>query len=116
MFFGNSVPNKSPLLPRQVLILFGARKHVFMKTALPRIAILILVACACANTMAQDYRWQQRVEYTMNVALDVTSHRMTGTQHLVYYNNSPDTLTKVYNHLYFNAFQPGSMMDVRSRA
>lgn len=65
---------------------------------------------------AQDYRWQQRVEYTMNVSLDVQTHHVAGTQHLVYYNNSPDTLTKVYYHLYFNAFQPGSMMDVRSRA
>lgn len=30
-------------------------------------------------------------------------------------NNSPDTLNKVFYHLYFNAFQPNSMMDVRSR-
>ncbi|MBX2966432.1 MAG: M1 family metallopeptidase [Cyclobacteriaceae bacterium] len=64
---------------------------------------------------AQDYRWQQRAEYTMDVRLDVKTHNVTGTQKLVYYNNSPDTLHKVYYHLYFNAFQPGSMMDVRSR-
>src|SRR5690606_35061986 len=43
------------------------------------------------------------------------THRLTGQQKLTYYNNSPDTLDKVYYHLYFNAFQPGSMMDVRSR-
>lgn len=65
--------------------------------------------------VAQDFRWQQRVEYTMSVKLDVTTHRVLGDQRLVYYNNSPDTLTKVYYHLFFNAFQPGSMMDVRSR-
>ncbi len=64
---------------------------------------------------AQDYRWQQRAEYAMDVRLDVQTRKVTGTQKLVYYNNSPDTLTKVYYHLYFNAFQPGSMMDVRSR-
>jgi hypothetical protein len=64
---------------------------------------------------AQDYRWQQRVEYTMDVRLDVKMHRVNGTQKLVYYNNSKDTLRKVFYHLYFNAFQPGSMMDVRSR-
>ena len=64
---------------------------------------------------AQDYRWQQRVEYTMDVKLNSETHKIDGTQKLVYYNNSPDTLTKVYYHLYFNAFQPGSMMDVRSR-
>jgi hypothetical protein len=56
------------------------------------------------------------VEYVMNVNLDVTSHKVNGTQQLTYHNNSPDTLTKVYYHLYFNAFQPGSMMDVRSRS
>lgn len=65
--------------------------------------------------LAQDYRWQQRVEYTMNVSLDVKTHKITGDQKLVYHNNSGDTLSKVYYHLYFNAFQPGSMMDVRSR-
>src|SRR5258708_39978804 len=59
--------------------------------------------------------WQQRVEYVMNIRMNVTSHQFEGEQKLVYYNNSPDTLTKVYYHLYFNAFQPGSMMDVRSR-
>lgn len=64
---------------------------------------------------AQDYRWQQRVAYQMDVRLDVKTHKLTGTQKLVYTNNSPDTLYKVYYHLYYNAFQPGSMMDVRSR-
>ncbi|MEX2603334.1 MAG: M1 family metallopeptidase, partial [Gracilimonas sp.] len=38
-----------------------------------------------------------------------------GKQTLEYTNNSPDVLHRVYYHLYFNAFQPGSMMDVRSR-
>ena len=63
----------------------------------------------------QDFRWQQRVEYLMDVRLDVSTHKMNGTQKLSYYNNSRDTLRKVYYHLFFNAFQPGSMMDVRSR-
>src|SRR3954462_14189526 len=85
-----------------------------MKILRPSFALILVIICF--KSFAQDYRWQQRVEYTMNVALDVASHRVNGTQHLVYYNNSPDTLSKVYFHLYFNAFQPGSMMDVRSRA
>ncbi|MEX1240822.1 MAG: M1 family metallopeptidase [Cyclobacteriaceae bacterium] len=65
--------------------------------------------------VGQDFRWQQRVEYDMDVRLDVNTHKLTGTQKLSYYNNSRDTLRKTYYHLYFNAFQPGSMMDVRSR-
>jgi hypothetical protein len=45
----------------------------------------------------------------------VMTNQFTGKQKLEYWNNSPDTLTKLYYHLYFNAFQPGSMMDTRSR-
>lgn len=79
---------------------------------------LLFAALICFTlnfAWAQDFRWQQRVEYAMEVKLDVNSHKITGTQKLIYYNNSKDTLLKVYYHLYFNAFQPGSMMDVRSR-
>ncbi|MEP1097270.1 MAG: M1 family metallopeptidase [Cyclobacteriaceae bacterium] len=63
---------------------------------------------------AQNY-WQQRVEYVMNVDFDVDKHQFSGSQTIKYFNNSPDTLFNVFYHLYFNAFQPESMMDVRSR-
>ncbi|MBN8578339.1 MAG: M1 family metallopeptidase [Cytophagales bacterium] len=76
---------------------------------------ICLVSLLSSNFVVAQERWQQRVEYTMNVALNAQTHKLTGDQKLVYYNNSPDTLTKVYYHLFFNAFQPGSMMDVRSR-
>src|SRR5690242_2501630 len=66
-------------------------------------------------TKAQPDRWQQRVKYTMNVKLNVKTNIVNGTEKLVYTNNSPDQLDKVYFHLYWNAFQPGSEMDVRSR-
>nr|WP_309727152.1 M1 family metallopeptidase [Mesonia maritima] len=59
--------------------------------------------------------WQQHVDYTMDVDVNAKDYQYTGTQELVYTNNSPDTLTQVFYHLYFNAFQPGSEMDVRSR-
>ena len=64
---------------------------------------------------SQPDRWQQRVKYTMNIDMNVKTNQFTGKQKLEYSNNSPDTLTKVFYHLYFNAFQPGSMMDTRSR-
>ena len=56
--------------------------------------------------------WQQHADYTMDI--DVNEYQYKGKQTLVYTNNSPDDLDKVYYHLYFNAFQPGSQMDVRS--
>lgn len=67
------------------------------------------------EAFSQDTYWQQRAEYEMEIDFDDINHRYDGLQELTYYNNSPDTLFKAYFHLYFNAFQPGSMMDVRSR-
>ncbi len=64
---------------------------------------------------AQPDRWQQRVKYTMDIDMNVQTNRFTGKQKLEYWNNSPDTLDKIFYHLYFNAFQPNSMMDNRSR-
>ena len=57
--------------------------------------------------------WQQHVDYTMAVDMDVKTYQYTGTQKLVYTNNSPDELDRVFYHLYYNAFQPGSEMDIR---
>src|SRR5690606_6517141 len=80
---------------------------------------------ACAATQAHvnpdsqlqnpSSYWQQHVSYTMNIDVNVENYRYSGTQNLVYTNHSPDVLHKVYYHLFFNAFQPGSEMDVRSR-
>ena len=68
------------------------------------------------NITAQDAGyWQQEVEYTMEIDMDVDLNRFSGSQSLVYHNNSPDTLDRVFYHLFFNAFQPNSMMDKRSR-
>ena len=59
--------------------------------------------------------WQQKADYKIAIDLDVETHQYKGVQELTYTNNSPDTLYRVFYHLYFNAFQPGSEMDVRSR-
>lgn len=63
---------------------------------------------------AQPERWQQRVDYKMEIDMDVAKHQFKGKQRLQYFNNSPEELDRVFYHLYFNAFQPGSNMDVRS--
>ena len=51
----------------------------------------------------------------MDIDMDVKTYQYKGKQKAVYTNNSPDALNKVFYHLYFNAFQPNSQMDVRSR-
>lgn len=78
---------------------------------------LVLALFAITGAFAQNNTsyWQQRVDYTMNVDMNVQNFQYTGDQELVYTNNSPDTLKKVFFHLFFNAFQPESEMDVRSR-
>jgi hypothetical protein len=77
--------------------------------------LLTLFTLISVVAIAQPDRWQQRVKYAMDIDMNVQTNRFTGKQKLEYWNNSPDTLTRVFYHLYFNAFQPGSMMDTRSR-
>lgn len=65
--------------------------------------------------MAQPDRWQQAIKYQIDVKMDVQKHQFSGLERIEYINNSPDTLKKIFMHLYWNAFQPNSSMDVRSR-
>ena len=65
-----------------------------------------------ASVISQNY-WQQSVDYQMTVNMDVNSFEYSGEQKLIYSNNSPDTINKVFYHLYFNAFKPGSEMATR---
>ena len=74
-----------------------------------------MAASATNQNKTQSTYWQQHVDYKMDIDMDVKSYQYKGKQTLVYTNNSPDVLGRVYYHLYFNAFQPGSEMDVRSR-
>lgn len=65
---------------------------------------------------SNPHYWQQHVDYTMDVTMDVKTYKYTGTQKLVYTNNSPDVLDRVFYHLYPNAFQPDSEMDARLKS
>ena len=77
--------------------------------------LLVTVLSSPSFSIAQSDRWQQRVKYKMNIDIDVNTNRFTGKQRLEYSNNSPLALSKVFYHLYWNAFQPNSSMDVRSQ-
>jgi len=67
------------------------------------------------SSYTQPDRWQQQISYNINVNVNVTTNQFNGTEKIDYWNNSPDTLDRVFFHLYWNAFQPNSEMDVRSR-
>ncbi len=77
-----------------------------------KVALLILFISTLSFAQNTSY-WQQHVDYTMEVDVNVENFQFSGTQKLIYTNNSPDKLKRVYYHLYFNAFQPGSEMDMR---
>lgn len=75
----------------------------------------IAIVAFVSNVTAQADRWQQHIDYKINAALNVQTNIVKGTENIVYTNNSPDTLRKIYFHMYWNAFQPNSAMDQRSR-
>lgn len=77
--------------------------------------IFIAIIAFVSGVSAQADRWQQHINYNIKASLDVNTNIIKGTEDIVYTNNSTDTLKKVYFHLYWNAFQPNSSMDVRSR-
>ncbi|MCU0322076.1 MAG: hypothetical protein MUE72_06625 [Chitinophagaceae bacterium] len=77
--------------------------------------LLSVLGCIFLQINAQPERWQQAIKYQIDVKMDVEKNQFAGTERIEYINNSPDTLKKIFMHLYWNAFQPNSSMDVRSR-
>ncbi len=80
-----------------------------------KIIQLIFFASIAISSFGQADRWQQAIKYKMDIEVDAENNQYAGHQYVQYYNNSPDTLERIFYHLYFNAFQPNSMMDTRSR-
>ena len=74
--------------------------------------ILFALTLLSTSFVSAQY-WQQAVDYTIEVALDHETAQYKGNQTVIYTNNSPETLHKVFFHQYFNAFKPGSEMAIR---
>ena len=64
-----------------------------------RPVIFLILLLTVFNLSAQPERWQQRIEYEMEIDFDVETHRYDGVQRMLYYNNSPDSLHQVFFHL-----------------
>ncbi len=84
-----------------------------LKNKFPILIFVLFARLGSLQAQTNHSYWQQHVDYKMEVFVNVENYQYTGTQTLVYTNNSPDDLNRVYFHMYFNAFQPGSEMDVR---
>ncbi len=57
--------------------------------------------------------WQQRADYRIDVSLDDDAQRITGSERIVYHNNSPHTIRYLWIQLDQNRFRPDSA-DMRS--
>ena len=77
--------------------------------------LFITILLISQFALSQKNYWQQHVDYKMVIDVDVEKHTYIGTQRLVFTNNSPDKLDRVFYHLYFNAFKPGTDLEQNSR-
>ena len=71
------------------------------------ITILLIISSFIIinSSSATENYWQQYVHYNFNVRLNVEKHNLSGDVIITYKNNSPDTLDRIYLHLYPNAFK-----------
>ncbi len=55
--------------------------------------------------------WRNSAEYKIDVEVDPFTFNINGSQEVTYYNNSPDSLTRIILRLYPNIFKKGSARD-----
>lgn len=72
-------------------------------TTLRRFSFL-LTACSLQLVAFSQY-WQQRVDYTIDVALNDKEKTLDGFEKLLYSNQSPDTLRYIWFHIWPNAYK-----------
>ena len=68
--------------------------------------LYFIISFASSNSL-ENY-WQQDVNYEMEITLHDSIRQISGTTVIRYKNNSPDSLSELYMHLYPNAFQIGT--------
>ncbi|MEP6513541.1 MAG: hypothetical protein ABJA79_06715, partial [Parafilimonas sp.] len=54
---------------------------------------------------SQNPYWQQHLDYTIDISLNDKDNSLTGFEKIIYTNNSPDTLTYIWFHLWPNAYK-----------
>lgn len=59
--------------------------------------IIFSILLSFGNVISQNSTyWQQKVDYKMDISMDVKTYLYKGKQELVYTNNSSDTLKKSF--------------------
>ena len=68
-------------------------------------SLVFLTFILSALTTNAQNTWQQEVNYKINVSLNDVDHSLSANEKIEYINNSPDELTKIYIHLWPNAYR-----------
>jgi len=55
--------------------------------------------------------WQNYAEYDIEVSVDPETKKLTGSEEVVFTNNSPDALNRFAVHLLYNLYKPGVQRD-----
>ncbi|MGD8777519.1 MAG: M1 family metallopeptidase [Ignavibacteria bacterium] len=55
--------------------------------------------------------WQNRADYKINVEINTEKNELTGSEIIKFYNNSPDTLQRLYIKLFQDLYKKGTMID-----
>jgi hypothetical protein len=72
--------------------------------AVKKLLLFILTHCLLLIASSQTY-WQQKTDYTIDVSLNEKERTLDGFEKLIYNNNSPDTLTYIWFHIWPNAYK-----------
>ncbi|MCC6722305.1 MAG: M1 family metallopeptidase [Bacteroidia bacterium] len=73
--------------------------------------IAVLFAFAFNKVQSQSVfqaKWQQTVNYKIDVSLDEYNHLLRGFETIEYQNNSPNVINEIYIHLWPNAYKNNS--------
>ena len=70
--------------------------------------ILLLALFVSKYSIAQNTYWQQYLHYSIDAQLNDQDKTITGSETIVYKNNSPQTLTYIWFHIYPNAYKDQS--------
>jgi hypothetical protein len=69
--------------------------------------LIFFIPTLCAS---ENY-FQQYVNYEIDARLNDSENQIEAQQKLLYVNQSPDTLTSIYFHLYFNKYKKGALTE-----
>lgn len=74
--------------------------------------LLIVITQVSGQLLSQNLpksvnqaKWQQKVAYNINVILDDSLNQLKGFETIQYTNNSPNSLTEIYMHLWPNGYR-----------